>query len=210
MELKRKKPRPLSRQEGKERDARLFIIATEDTHAPKQYFRLFKSSRIKIQILPTEEGHSAPQHVMERLNEYYEGFELNEEDQLWLLLDTDHWTQSYHVHNFSQVCQQAQQKGFFCGHSNPCFEIWMLLHWDEPDSNRNYSRCADVIEHLRTVKEGYSKSNPPVIDLTREDIEKAIKRAESIDEDTNPRWPSVTGTHVYKLVNQLVDHFQHS
>ena len=69
MSLRRKKPRPLEREEKPFRDARLFVIATEDTHAPKQYFRLFRSQRIKVRVLPTEGGLCAPEHVIERLDD---------------------------------------------------------------------------------------------------------------------------------------------
>ena len=48
---------PLSRKIDKEklRDARLVVIAAEDTYAAKQYFDsdLFQSNRIKIEVLET-------------------------------------------------------------------------------------------------------------------------------------------------------------
>ena len=64
MNLRCKKPRPLIREEKTYRDDRLFVIATEDTYAPDQYFRVFRNPRIKVRVLPTEGGLSAPGHVM--------------------------------------------------------------------------------------------------------------------------------------------------
>lgn len=68
MTLRCKKHRPLTREEKPFRDARLFIIATEDRYAPQEYFRLFKNPRVKVQVLPTEDTRSAPDHVLKRLD----------------------------------------------------------------------------------------------------------------------------------------------
>ena len=34
-----------------------------------------------------------------------------EEDELWLMLDTDHWVEPNHIANFNDVCARATQKG---------------------------------------------------------------------------------------------------
>lgn len=112
MNLRCKKSRPLIREEKTYRDARLFVIATEDTHAPAQYFRLFRNPRIQVRVLPTEGGLSAPGHVIQRLDDFVEEFQMVQGDEFWLMLDTDHWVESNHITNFDQVCTQATQKGF--------------------------------------------------------------------------------------------------
>ncbi len=139
MNLRCKKPRPLTREEKTYRDDRLFVIATEDTHAPEQYFRLFRNPRIKVHVLPTERGLSAPAHVFQRLEDFLDEFELAEDDELWLMLDTDRWVEANHIANFIEVCKRATQKGFQLAHSNPCFEIWLLLHVVDLDANGQFT-----------------------------------------------------------------------
>ena len=128
MTLHHKKSRPLSRPDMIYRDDRLFIIATEDTYTPKQYFDLFRNSHIHVKVLFTEHGLSAPAHVFKRLDDFQNEYDLLEDDELWLMLDIDHWVEPNHIANFNDVCVQASQKGFQLAHSNPCFEIWLLLH----------------------------------------------------------------------------------
>jgi hypothetical protein len=97
MTLRCKKPRPLTREEKPLRDARLFVIATEDKYAPRESFRLFGNPRIKVLVLPTEDTRSAPEYVLQRLDAYKEQKQKDEkldEDQYWLMLDTDHWIES--------------------------------------------------------------------------------------------------------------------
>ncbi|MBN1588300.1 MAG: RloB domain-containing protein [Pirellulales bacterium] len=204
MNLRHKKPRPLTREEKPFRDARLFVIATEDTHSPAQYFKLFRNTRINVKILPTADGLSSPEHVLKRLETYRKEIGPQEGDELWLVLDTDHWVEPNHIANFVQVCSQAVQKGFQLAHSNPCFEVWLLLHQTDLHSSEQFQRCAEVIQRLKTILDGYNKRGtvkgewfPP------ESITLAIERAETLDSTPDDRWPQKTGSHVYKLVKSL-------
>ena len=91
------------------RSTKLFIIATEDKYAPAQYFGIFGSRKVQIKILETVDGQSAPQYVLERLDKFKEMYDLNEEDELWLLLDVDRWVKPTQL---IAVCPEARQKGY--------------------------------------------------------------------------------------------------
>ncbi len=99
MEQGMRKKRPLDRQANPVRDAGLIVIASEARYAVRQYFDYFESTRIQFKILETYDGKSAPEHVLNRLNEYAEEFEIGEEDSLWLVCDCDHWTEPSHIGN---------------------------------------------------------------------------------------------------------------
>jgi hypothetical protein len=72
----------LDRQQDR-RDARLFVIATEGKETEKQYFNMFNSSRIKVEVLPTgEDGKSAPQYVLDRLDGFREQYDLDADDMI--------------------------------------------------------------------------------------------------------------------------------
>ena len=83
--------------------------------------------------------------MLDRLDEYSKEYDLTREDERWLMLDTDHWVESSHVPNFAHVCAEAPKKGFQLAHSNPCFEIWLLLHVRALDAGEQFSTCADVL-----------------------------------------------------------------
>lgn len=201
-----KKKRSLRRTDKPLRDARIFVIATEDTYVPKAYFELFQNSRVCIRVLETQDGHSAPTYVLERLKEVKNSEEFESDDQFWLVLDTDHWIAPGHIDSFKRVCRDASDQGFKLAHSNPCFEFWLLLHHEEVAENTRYEACGDVVERLKELLSGYSKRTIPVALFTRNYIETAVKRAKKLDESsTGDRWPHEKGTHVYKLVEQLLD-----
>jgi len=205
MNLRCRKPRPLTREEGTYRDDRLFIIATEDTHAPARYFEIFKNPRIKVHVLPTEQGLSAPQHVLERLDKYIREYETKDKiDQFWLMLDTDDWIKPNHIQNFKKVCAEAVKKRFQLAHSNPCFEVWLLLHLTELDASKQFNNADEAISHLKCVLGEYSKRT---IDCTRfppEAARTAVERAKKLDVSPNDRWPQEMGSHVYRIVEKLL------
>lgn len=180
MNLRCKKPRPLAREE------------------------LFRNPRIRIRVLPTQAGLSSPEHVLRRLDEFRKEFELMEEDELWLMLDTDHWVEPNHIANFNDVCTQAAQKGFQLAHSNPCFEIWLLLHVTDLRAGDNFERCGEVVERLKDVLGEYSKRSVDPSRFSKDSIAVAIGRAESLDTSPVDRWPQKNGSHVYKLVKKLL------
>ncbi len=204
MNLRCKKKRELTREETAFRDDRLFIVASEDTHAAVRYFELFKNSRIKVRVLPTEGGRSAPDHVLQRLDDYKTDYDLMAEDQLWLMLDTDHWTDANHVPAFARVCAEAIKKDYRLAHSNPCFEVWLFLHFAPLGASDRFVRCADVIDRLKNLLGGYRKRTIDPASFDMKSVSIAVQRAAELDNNSSDRWPQSTGTHVYKIVRQLI------
>ncbi|MCC3421164.1 MAG: RloB domain-containing protein [Microcoleus sp. PH2017_29_MFU_D_A] len=193
-----KRTKLLDRQQDR-RDAKLFIVATEGKETEKQYFRIFNSSRIKIEILATtEDGKSSPEYVLERLDIFKERYDLNEDDMLWLVSDVDRWGQK----KLSSVCSQARQKGYNLAISNPCFEVWLTLHFE--DINPQDRTCDNFKGRLRTILGSYNGSN---LDLStyKPNTENAVNRAKNLHPSVQQDWPPTLGTHVYRLVEILRD-----
>jgi hypothetical protein len=216
MTLRHKRPRPLDRPELK-RDASLIVIATEDSYAPKQYFEestIFRSSRFQIETLPTEDGQSSPEHVLERIKNYRDEKirknEYDDKDEFWLMLDTDHWIEPAHIPNFDKVCAEAIKQNFGLAHSNPSFEVWLLLHFEDLDDAVQFSNSPKVEKRLRELLGSYNKRNLDLSKYCRDNAEQAAERAkklehrEILDSPPDDRWPQKTGSHVYRLVNRLL------
>ena len=204
MNLRCKKPRPLKREDKTYRDDRLFVIATEDTYAPQQYFDSLCNPRIKVLVLPTEGGCSAPQHVLERLDAFIRQYRTITEDEFWLVLDTDHWVAANHIAGFDQICAEALQKNYSLAHSNPCFEVWLLLHVAELHVDDQFTNCQQVVTRLKEVLGTFNKRNIDLQCFPLATVRLAIERAQNLDATPNDRWPQKTGSHLYRLVRELV------
>ena len=154
--MSRRKPRPLDRDKQTYRDHRLYIVACDDTHAPKQYFEAFRLSRLQIFVIPTEDGTSSAEHVLERLLEYdyQKGW-----DELWMLLDTDHYTKREHLKSFTRAIKEAKEANVHIALSKPCFEFWLLLHHltQQKLNSHKLSNARDVERLLRQILGSYNK-----------------------------------------------------
>lgn len=178
------------------RDAWLCVIATEGQETEKQYFDMFQSTRVKVEVLPTgNDGNSSTQAVYNRLERYQSEHEIEPEDQLWLMIDVDRW----HNH-LPKVCEEAKQNGVRLAVSNPCFELWLWLH--HADVETGAIACKDIGQQLKQRIGGYKK-NKVDLEKFRPYIDIAVQRAKSLDTNDKELWPAFPGTHVYKVIEAL-------
>jgi len=195
MPLSHRKKRPLDRTVNHLRDTRLIVIATEGEQTESQYFSMFRSSRVQVRVIPSEGGRSSPQHVLERLDAYRDEFQIGGDDELWLMIDVDRWGNA----KLSQVCKQASRKGYHLAVSNPCFELWIYLHFfdliDPP------MKCAEYERQIRAHLGSYNKSNLSVEPL-RPRVPDAIQRARQAAKPDH-LWPASAGTDVYRVVEKI-------
>lgn len=191
-----RKSRPLKRDLDGFRDDRLFIVACDDTYAPKQYFDFFQNRGVQVYVIQTIDGSSAAAHVLDRLLSY----DHEEDDERWLLLDTDHCIRNEHLASFTSTLQQARQKGINVALSKPCFELWLLLHHVD-DSNVGALRYArDTEEKLREILGQYNKTKLKKEHFSPGSMRTACERAERLDSTvTGGEIPNSNTTRVYQL-----------
>ena len=181
------------------RDQRLFVIAAEGEKTERQYFDVFQSSRIRVEVLETEpDGKSAPKHVLARLHAYTRKYSLDDEDELWLVADIDRQRPEF----LKEIAAEAKQAGYRIAFSNPCFELWLLLHFEE--CKKEFHECASVEAAIRAKLGAYNKTNIDTSNFERLAIDAAIERARRMDEPNAAAWPTETGSHVYKLAERIL------
>lgn len=177
MGLIKRKPRPLIRDSASFRDDRLFIVACDDTYAPAQYFGFFRITRVKVHVVPTPDGTSSAPHVLDRLL----AVDHDKDDELWMLLDTDHYTKASHVGTFSEAIRKAQRNGVKLALSKPCFELWLLLHHAENADVCALENATKTENALRKVLGQYNKKNLKQEHFPLASVFDACHRAESLD-----------------------------
>ncbi len=177
MSLLQRKPRPLTRDTDSLRNDRLFIIACDDTYAPKQYFDFFRIPRVKIHVVPTPDGTSAAQHVLGRILQ----FDHEPGDELWMVLNTDHCTAGTHLTSFLQAVNEARRQGVNVALSKPCFELWLLLHHLDAAAVTGLADAHAVIQALRTTLGQYNKTQLRKSDYPLTFVIEACQRAKRLD-----------------------------
>ena len=192
-----RKKRPLDRGKVAFRDSWLIVVAIEGAKTEKWYFELFQHKRIQIIVRENVENKSAPRYVMQQLQSFSEEYDLNEDDQLWLVIDKDRWRDE----ELHSVCSECDDQGFYKAVSNPCFEYWLLLYHHELPEPRSSREAKTMLGKI------HDELNPINLNTVYEDPERlrtAVERARNIDSNPHAPFPSLPGSHVYKITEQLI------
>lgn len=203
------------------RDARLIVIASEGKDTERIYFKAlakeYTNPRVHVHILErseAEQNNSSPEHVLKQLNNYKEQYALESDDELWLVVDKDRWTEAM----LSRVATECAQDNYMhMALSNPCIELWLLLHlvdvtlltpeeqqqWLE---NRRKSKSADPYLKVRLRQEMGSYHEAAYdAQMLIAHVEEAIERAKALDKNPADRWPQTLGTRVYLLAESVMN-----
>ena len=89
----------------------------------------------------------------------------------------------------SAIAAECQSKGYFLAVSNPCFEIWLLLHFEDVPNQadaRKQELAGNADGLLKSEVARHCSANRPYIDHFLPHIEPAIARAEALDTEPEP------------------------
>lgn len=92
-------------------------------------------------------------------------------DEVWCVFDRDE-----HAH-YDEACRKAVANGLLVAASNPCFELWIMLHFEDC---RKHIERGDAQSRCRHHIPGYVKTVP--FDALRNNYEGARARAEALDQ----------------------------
>lgn len=193
MPTRRTFKRPL----GEKPYRRLFLIAVEGYKTEVEYFgKLFPQSIIRV-ICLKHKTHTSPLQVLARLKQALKIEQLRNEDEAWIVIDKDNWPEE-ELLKLYEWSQKADNHGFAL--SNPKFEYWLLLHFEEGNNVHSVTECD---KRLRKWIPKYDKSIDPKLFISK-NIEQAIQRAEKRDSPPCVDWPRYPGsTTVYRLVKRI-------
>lgn len=198
------RPRPF-------RDARTFVLALagESTGEEFRYFEalcaaeLVDQRKVAFVLIPTpaDDHRSAPRDVLDRC---VSGRAPDDPTLVrrWLVIDVDTWPDAM----LSETCQEAVSRGIGLAVSNPCFELWLLLHYQDLSSEDHAelagvdykARSKEIQRRCRAGRDGASRA-----EIGEDLVRAAIKRARALIQHEGSRWPEFPGTFVVRLVEEL-------
>ena len=152
----------------------------------EEYIKYLRSLyRIPIEINSKQAGSSISQKFV---NAYLKNKPRHKKDVVFLLYDLDS----------GNILKKLQAINGTLLVSNPCIELWFLLHFKNQTANISSANC---IRELKKCCNPYKKGNLSN-DLKKhlaEFIKKAVERSERLTEFVNP------STTVYRLIQHLED-----
>ena len=191
------------------------IIAMEGSKTEPRYFdSLIKKLELKnvksldVKLLKRSKTDSSPLDVIASLDkkrrEIEKEYGKRKKDEFWAVFDRDNWPTGM----LDKVVSQAEKKKYRLADSNPCFELWLLLHDKRLSELKGLEGraatggCDSVKEELKKFDENYDKSKYNT-ERYIEKIGNAIQNAKETDTEHQTRWLNSIGTRVYLLVESI-------
>jgi len=187
--------RQFKRPLGERRYKKLFLIATEGSKTEPTYFTSLTGAASVVHVKTLEgQSRSAPHQVLKRMKDYLDRERLQPSDEAWLVVDQDRWTDDQ-LTKLHQWSLQATNHGFAL--SNPKFEYWLLLHFEDGSGIASSKDCTNRLK--RWIPDYDKGIDTRKIALAQ--IKQAIRRAQKRDHPRCTDWPRTMGaTTVYRLV----------
>lgn len=168
---------------GKQMKPNFFVFCEGETEIA--YVKFLRSLyRAPIQVIPKKGKSNISEDYIERSkNEYVR----TDQDKVFLMYDLD-------VDGMLEHLQKIPNAELLV--SNPCVELWFLLHYQEQKTEISSDKC---IKKLHKVSKEYKKGTlseeeKEVLDKNKE---LAVERAKIMSENKNP------SSTVYKLLEKL-------
>jgi hypothetical protein len=220
--VRKRKPSGRKKRQGRSQDslrrypgsrmprARILIVCEGEETEPN-YFRAFRRHlRLTSVEVEVEGKHcgSAPISVVEfairrkdqRAIEARQSDYLAEYDEVWCVIDVENPS---HNTSFDKAIRRASSSGLRLAVSNPAFEFWYLLHYE--DTSRAFASGNEVKRALALHVPDYTESKDMFAELY-ELTDTAIERSERVLEKhpNGEPFPNPS-TLVFKLVRRLVN-----
>nr|WP_129409637.1 RloB family protein [Marinitoga lauensis] len=126
-------------------------------------------------------------------------FKENDYDQIWFVFDKDEVKDQ----DFNNTINKLEKNGYKAIYSNPCFELWYLLHYDFYQASLSKEHC---LKKLKEKIPEYEKNSEDMYNKLKDKMEIAIDNAKKLEElkkDIKSFSKKNPYTNVYKLVEEL-------
>lgn len=188
---------------------RKVFIFTEGSVTEQKYFQEFiefyNIPQARVKVIDRETTNSSPEKVIGYVVDFQKRIRKCEPDisvnyVYWLVIDTDRWGA-----NLAKTVNDAYQRNYDVALSHPCFEIWLLLHYDDANSVKERESVLCSKSAINQALHTYNVSGSNERDyFAKSDI--AIKNARELDVDPRQRQLPSIGTRIYNLVNLLLEY----
>ncbi|MDR0415857.1 MAG: RloB family protein [Propionibacteriaceae bacterium] len=176
----------------------MFFVATEGRKTEPQYFAMLNSQSATVWVHCLTPKASAPASVRRTMDRHLAEQGIRPGDEAWLVVDKDRWPEA----EIDSLCQWASAQHRGLAVSNPKFEYWLLLHFED---GAGAATPAEITRRLRLHLPEYDKGvNQAAFPVGS--VAEAVTRARRRDSPPCRGWPRQPGqTTVYRLVERILE-----
>lgn len=202
----------LERKQNRREPYDRILIVCEDSKAAPQYFReicaAYKLATSNVEIQPGKYGTS-PLQVVQYAQNLFENGDLHKQinrrsfEQVFVVFDRDDHDSYQDALSLAEslngqmVNNDNQPITFQAIPSVPCFELWVLLHYEDVQAALHRDR---VLQKLKVYIPKYKKGNIGLFTKTRPDLQRAMDCANRLA----GKHTAANGFQPYTAIGELV------
>lgn len=136
-------------------------------------------------------------------------------DEFWIVTDVDNNWEPEQIGKWDEAISKCEKEQYNYAISNPQFEAWLLLHYDDPteedkaytvNDTHRYESTSHFRERLRALnvplKDG---KRPRRENFNASNIQDAVRRAKELHVDKTDLCPQYYCTTVYLLIEKILE-----
>lgn len=188
---------------SKKQKKKIYIYSEGENTEPR-YFKAYErevSSSIVTVVLENERG--VPATLLEKaivkkndINKRSYIKDNGSKDQVWIVFDEDEHP------NIPKVILKCDQLDIKYAHSNPCFEVWLILHEEDYDRDEHRHATQRKCEEVCLGYTSGTRKIPDVAPLMKKVFD-AEARAISMENRRSRDGGTAPSTNVYKLLKEI-------
>ena len=144
------------------------------------YLKHFERSDYNAEIIPVDTGHTDAKGIVlfakEHISKRDVGFRLELGDRGYCVFDSDPKSNT-DIKTVFNLLYGFEDKGLYCIFSNPCFEVWFVLHFKEAPFGMNAKQMKQEIKDLVKDKYPQYKETIDIYQYLLPKQREALKRA---------------------------------
>lgn len=203
--------RKLERSQPSRKITQKILIACEGSKTEPIYFNSIRndlrSPTLEIIVLPPQRK-TDPGNIIERLIEERQKMK-NEKrwttnDTAWAVFDGDEHIERSRE-NWQNAINRANTQKINLAITNPCFELWYLIHFQDHLSQINRDKLLNLLnKHIPEYDKSMSLFPKPLKSLTETAIQRAEKIAKQIEREELYKYSNPCCSDLPKLISSLL------
>lgn len=181
------------------------LIVCEGEKTEPNYFRelcsYYKLSVANVVVTPAEGSSPITVVRFSKTRQRLEKKQGEQYDRIYCVFDRDEHT------TFRAACEQAATNGFRLATSIPCFEYWLLLHFEATNAPFEHeggrTAAQNVQRSFKKCMPDYSKGRAGVFNALIQRLDDAKNRAERVLQESERIRSDNPSTRVHHLVDYL-------
>lgn len=187
-----------------------YLIVCEGSKTERYYFEsLIDDYKLGNNVKVASQAYTCPLQLARyasnfiHSNQEDEGIEEKEEyDKVFCVFDKDK-----HAHYADALFFIKDKEGLIATNSVPCFEYWLILHFENTSkpfySNPSKSAGEEAVTYLKKYIKKYEKGDNNIYEKTKKYMSIALERAKNINKQAKAINNDNPSTYITELVGQL-------